>query len=581
MSSVVEQIKARLGVQDVVGSYLKLDGAGANLKAKCPFHAENTASFFVSPARGSYYCFGCNKGGDIFSFVQDIEGVDFRQALTLLADRAGVILVTGPEQHTDPHKILREIMETTTLFYQQELKEDNEPMDYLLKRGLQKETINNFRIGYAPDSWKKCLDYLLARGYQNRDIDSVGLSAVGKSGSSYDRFRQRIMFPIADSIGHVVAFTGRILETNRESVTVRDISTQGKYVNSPQTVLYNKSGVLYAYDKAKVSIRKENVCILVEGQMDAIMSHQAGLTNTVAVSGTALTNDHLMLVKRLTNNLILAFDADTAGVASSRRAVEMALDLDMDVRVAVVTDGKDPADSIKENPEAWKQSVKNSIHVIEYYLQVIREKTKDLRELRKRVEHEVLPLVVRLRSHIDQAHFIALIADRIDLKEDVIRESIRSMGLHKSDMSYKTDTTYITKATRTREDAIIEKILGIVFWQESEPAKATIDTGTVRKLFADIFGEQAAGREQALINNRERFMFEAEAQFAGSAEISKEIDRLFASLETEILKKKFYICMSDLKKSGISEAETKTLLEECQKMGSRLEVLKKFESKLI
>ncbi len=573
MSSAVEQIKARLSIQDVLGTYLKLESAGANLKAKCPFHAENTPSFFVSPARGSYYCFGCNKGGDIFTFVQEIEGQDFIGSLKLLADRAGVQLEARPSGERDTHAILKEIMESATLFYERELAETDEALKYLLNRGLNKDIVKLFRIGYAPDQWKKCFDYLTVKGYKAQDIAAAGLIVEGKSGSSYDRFRQRIMFPIADTTGATIAFTGRILETKQESLTVKDINLQGKYVNSPQTSLYSKSAVLYGYDKAKLAIRKENSAILVEGQMDTIMSHQAGLTNTVAVSGTALTNEHLALIKRLTNNIIMAFDADSAGIKSSRRAVEMALDLDLDIRVAAVTHGKDPADLVKEDPEAWREAVKKSTHVIDYYLSVITRETTDNRELRLQVEKEVIPLISRIKSSIDKAHFVSRIAERISLSESAIWESIRSLGSDKSTMSSTSNKTYAPE-TKSREDHIVEKIFGILFWQESEPAKAVMDVSTVRQNFALVLGQELVEKEQALHKDRERLMFEAEAQHAGSEEISKEIDHLLASLESEILKKKFQTIVHHLKQKGLPENKANELLQECQTIGARLESLK-------
>jgi len=573
MSSVAQEIKARLGVQDVIGSYLKLEAAGQNLKAKCPFHAENTPSFFVSPARNSYYCFGCNRGGDVFSFVQEIEGLDFREALKVLAARAGVPLTdegTGP----DPLKVVREIMEAATLFYVREREESQDAEKYLKSRGLTPETIKDFRIGYAPDAWSRCIDYLSARGYSKEDIERAGLSVTGKSGKQYDRFRQRIMFPINDTVGHVIAFTGRIIETAGQSMTVHDMATQGKYVNSPQTSLYSKSRVLYGFDKAKIAIRKQNVCILVEGQMDTIMSHQAGLPNTVAVSGTALTNEHLMLIKRLTNNLILAFDADTAGIASARRAVLMALELDMDVRVAVVPQGKDPADSIKEDPAIWRDAVKNSVHVIEYYLKLIQAGTADLRDLRKRAEHEILPFVARIKSHIDKAHFVSRIAQAIDLTEDVIW---KGLPLHESNSDAKVpnhEAVPLTQNPKSRIAVITDKLMGILLWQEGQKAEAVLDTGTMRQQIETLLEQRLESLGYTDADERERLTFEAEARLGTTDEVSAEAERLLASLESELLRKKFQDYMGELKHTR-DEERTRRLLSECQQIGVRLEILKK------
>ncbi|MCX6712416.1 MAG: DNA primase [Candidatus Vogelbacteria bacterium] len=322
MASSVEQIKAKLSIVDVVGSYLKLEKAGINYRGKCPFHNEKTPSFFVSLARGSYHCFGCNRGGDIISFVQDIEGLDFIEALRILAERAGVELEPLHRGEGLATNRLFTLLDEATKFYTQQLDLalNKKARDYLIERGLTEESIKNFRVGFAPDGWRGVYDHLIRLGFNEGEMIKVGLviantKAGPQASRGYDRFRSRLMFPIANPNGKVVGFSGRIFGAETE--------TTAKYINSPQTELYNKSKILYGYDRAKQAMRQQDECIFVEGQMDLIMSHQAGATNTVAVSGTALTTEHIQLVKRLTDNIVLANDYDLAGLKASLRAINL------------------------------------------------------------------------------------------------------------------------------------------------------------------------------------------------------------------------------------------------------------------
>lgn len=569
MSSTTDTIKTRLSVQDVIGSYIKLEKAGANFKARCPFHNERTPSFFVSPARGSYYCFGCNKGGDIFAFVQDVEGLDFKGALKVLAERAGVPLETFAGGNKDDLDILREIMEAATLFYERELAETQEAQQYIKGRGIHADTVKRFRIGFAPDSWRKCFDFLTAKGYSPKDIALAGLSVEGKQGSSYDRFRQRIMFPISDPSGRVVAFSGRIMPSQAMPQTIHDVNAQGKYVNSPQTPLYNKGAILYGFDKAKMAMRKEDTCILVEGQIDLVMSHQAGYAHTVAVSGTALTKEHLSMIQRMTNNLVLAFDADKAGVASSRRAVELAFELSMEVHIAKISSGKDPADVIRENPERWKESIAHRMPVVEFYLEQCKQE-HDVRIMRRRVEAEVIPFVARIKSPIEQAHFISRTAEEANVSEETIRESVR-MAHRDTSIEPKGESP---KPQSGKRDMLLTRLAGILFWQESQ-AHPGMDTRDLRSMLETTLDEKFGSWMNDREAERSRLIFEAEAYYAGSQNVYKDVDELTRSLEGEALKEEFRRIVERLKVKGIDPEETSELLKRSHEVAKRLEDLKK------
>src|SRR3990167_7220635 len=333
MNSPVAKIKERLSIEDVVSSYIKLERAGANLKAKCPFHNEKTPSFFVSPSRESYYCFGCGASGDIFTFVEEFEGLDFKGALKLLAARAGIVLEYQNKEEESEKEKLYKALEESTLYFSNNLKENKKVLEYLKSRGLSEDTIKDFRVGFAKDDWRELYNYLKKEGYSDPELERAGLVIKSEKGF-YDRFRGRIMFPISDSSGRIIAFSGRVFNGDKKSA---------KYINSPETPIFSKSSVLYGLDRAKESIRKNNFSILVEGQMDLLLSHQAGYRNTVATSGTALSEStetkenvvsNLGLIRRLSENLVLAFDGDKAGLHASERAGRIALSLGMDVKVA-------------------------------------------------------------------------------------------------------------------------------------------------------------------------------------------------------------------------------------------------------
>lgn len=315
MSSIVDQIKDRVDIIDLISGYLKLQKSGINYKARCPFHNEKTASFFVSPERQIWHCFGCSAGGDIFGFVKQIEGIEFADALRMLAARAGVELHRqSPEyqQYQTAKTKLYEICALATRFFEKQLRESvagKKALDYLRDRGLTDESIKNFRLGYAPESWN-ALGEFLERNYDSKDVFDAGLAVKKENSGYYDRFRSRIMFPIFDLNGQVVGFSGRIFGEPAKDAEA------AKYVNTPQTAIYDKSRVLYGLDKAKLDIRRKNKCLVVEGNIDVIMSYQAGAANVVASSGTALTDGHLKIIKRYTDNLDLCFDADSAKAIS-------------------------------------------------------------------------------------------------------------------------------------------------------------------------------------------------------------------------------------------------------------------------
>lgn len=480
MSETTEKIKERLSIVDVISSYIKLEKAGSNFKARCPFHHEKTPSFFISPARNTYYCFGCGEKGDIFSFVERFEGVDFQGALRQLGERAGVPVVFEGKEKREARNTLYDLLETATQFFESNMKRNAGAEEYLRKRGLSQETIAKFRIGYVEDKWNTLFDFLKERGYTDADIERAGLIKKGEKGY-YDRFRGRIMFPISDAAGHVIAFSGRLFPDRDEG--------GAKYINSPETVLFNKSKTLYGLHRAKTSIRKANFSIVVEGQMDVVLSHQSGFPNTVALSGTALTAEHVRALKRLSSNIVFAFDADSAGVASSGKSAALALASGMDVKVAHIPEGTDPADLAKDDPEKLKQVIRESVHIINFYLSVLRESEPDRRKRARKIESTVLPFVARIESSIDRMHFVGEVARALDVPEEIVLEEVRKITVQGAPIE---DEESVGREAPGQEELnekerVLNHLSGIIKWQEAKKG-SVIDVSDVKKEMKSIIG---------------------------------------------------------------------------------------------
>ena len=419
----VQQIKDRLTIVDVVSSYVELAPAGKHMKAKCPFHNEKTPLFTISPDRGMYYCYGCQAGGDIFTFIQEMEGVDFKGALQILADKAGVELVReDPKKRTERDKQY-DVHESATKYFCEYLSKKTDAMSYLKDRGVTSETIAKWRIGYAPGppehGWRELKNALEAQKYTVQELLKTGLIKGADAGKEpYDLFRDRIMFPIFDAQGKVVAYSGRILTKDTEAP---------KYVNSPDSELFNKSEILYGYNKAKQGIRTMDFSLIVEGQFDVVMAHQAGYHNTVAVSGTALTDHHVMLLQRLSSKVVLALDGDRAGITAVKKAADLMLGRGMDVKVAHMADGEDPADMIQNDPATFKHTIGTSKHVIEFLLDILQEQNHDERTYKLKTREEILPYVVKIPNRIDQEHFETIIAERLETTKDAIHFEVERL----------------------------------------------------------------------------------------------------------------------------------------------------------
>ena len=479
-SDSVQLIKGKLNIIDVISPYVELHKAGRHFKGKSPFTNEKTPSFFVSPERGMYYCFSTSQGGDIFRFIEVMEGLDFKGALKLLADKAGVELVPENPKKKSERDQLHAVLEEATKYFESELETHGEARAYLEGRKVKPETIKKWRIGYAPGppkaGWRELRQHLNTAGFNDTIMLKAGLIKGAETGKEpFDTFRDRVMFPLRDQNGRVVGFSGRILAKDSEAP---------KYVNSPETDLYHKSDLLYGYDMAKHGIRSLGFWLIVEGQFDVVMSHQAGYNNAVAVSGTALTPHHVQLLERLSTKVVLALDADKAGIAAMKRAAELMLKRGIDVKVAALPEGSDPADMVVSDQKAYKNAIGHSVHVVEFLLTHLRQTISDDRAFKLRVREEVIPFVILIPNHIDREHFEGVIATSLGTTKDAVHFEVSRLeeDSKRATTTYKKNPTTTTStqnvSTTHRKDSTLLYLLAAIAVLEA-PLKTILEREVV------------------------------------------------------------------------------------------------------
>jgi len=438
----VDEIKQRLDIVEILSSYVPdLKKSGRNFRAVCPFHSEKTPSFFVFPERQSWHCFGaCGTGGDMFAFVMRKEGVDFKEALNILAERAGVPVVQRKlDEGKSEADRLKEINEAAAEYYHNLLFHSaggQRTREYLTRRGVSEKTMRQFLIGYSQDSWDFLRLELLKRGYRENELSAAGLVVEKeKEAGTYDRFRNRLMFPIRDAGGRVVGFGARALDDSLP-----------KYLNSPQTLIFDKSSSLYGIDFARPAIRKENLAVIVEGYMDVVVAHQYGFSNVVASLGTALTEKHVGIVKKLTNRLVLALDADAAGEMATLRGIEVAShtfdqkvvplptpaglvsyeeELDAEIGVMVLPDGKDPDDVIKESPQEWQRLLEKAAPVVDYTFDLV-VSNLDVTKARDKSQavDQLLPLIAEIKHPVRRAHYLQKLSRAVAVDEQTLAAAL-------------------------------------------------------------------------------------------------------------------------------------------------------------
>lgn len=537
MLSQTEEIKARVDLVDLIQEYIKLTPAGVdNFKALCPFHNEKTASFMVSKDKQIWHCFGCSEGGDIFTWLEKTEGMDFPEALRVLAKKANVKLeYHQPESSNEKTKLLDVCKQTTDYWHDLLLKDKQAEFvrDYLSERGLQKETILEWQLGWAKDSWDDLMNHLKELGYSEKEIFNAGLIVKSDQGKGYyDRFRNRLIFPINNHHGQVVGFTGRTMADE-----------DAKYINSPQTLIYSKSYILYGIAKAKSYIRKQDYAILVEGNTDVIAVSQAGTKNVVGISGTALTIEQINILKRYSNNVMIGFDADSAGQKATLRGLDLAWQQGMNVKIIKLKAGKDPDACIKEDKQLWLDSIKEAINIIDYYFEII---LKDLdlsrSDHKKKAAIGLLPIIAKLPDVIDRSHYIQKLAARLAVSDKILEDKINSLR-----SKGKRGQPQIKEPVIKRQDTVemlSERILAILL---SYPKKISL---IINELLPEDFKEKAFQeiyKELVIYYNKDSFsdLDRQEAQkkvgelFKDKSDLLEQVSRL------ELLANKDFYSLTD------------------------------------
>ena len=469
MNNNVEEIKARLNIVDVVGEYVRLTKAGANWKGLCPFHHEKSPSFMVNEEKQIFHCFGCTKGGDVISFVMEMESLEFREALKILAEKAGVELEEYKSQDSGNKKRIMSALELSAKFYETQLWNGmgkNKILKYLCDRGLTDKSIKKFRLGYAPNGWDNVIKFLTGRGYSMEEIMQTGL-LVQKDNSTgyYDRFRDRIMFPIMDIMGSVIGYSARVAPGGDES--------QAKYINTPETIVYHKSKVLYGISHAKNDIKQKNYTLLVEGNMDVIASSQAGIQNVVAVSGTALTSDQITILKRYSQNIAMLFDMDNAGQQAARKSADLCFGKDMKVKIVALIDGKDAADVVQKDPQLLLKAVKESVGAMDYFFSMALKKyDKNSASGKNNIAKEILAHVANMENKIERSHWTKKIAHELDVEESVINDVLKTVIVNSERYNeQKADLPEDSASFQKRSDMLKNSLIGAIIsnskmWKE-------------------------------------------------------------------------------------------------------------------
>ncbi len=425
LMSDIDEIKSRLNIVDIIGERVTLKKAGRNLKGLCPFHNEKTPSFTVSPDRQTFHCFGCGKGGSVFDFVMLIEHVDFAEALETLADKAGVTLERRPAD-TPEAKIKQKILEANHLaseYYHYLLTQHavgEHARAYLKHRGVTDKSMKTFSIGYSPNTWDSVGSFLRKKGYDDRLLETAGLVIRGTRGY-YDRFRGRVMFALKDHRGNVVGFSGRVLDPEAK---------EAKYINTSETPVYVKGKMLYGLDVTKDSIQKNNEAIVMEGELDVISSFQEGISNVVAIKGSAVTEDHVRLLRRFAERLIFALDSDLAGDAAARRGIEIAEKSGFDMRVAAMPLGKDPDEAARENPLLLKKALKEAVPIYDYFLSsALKRNDPETAFGKRKISEEFMPTLLKIDNPIVQGHYIRKLSAALATSDETVREGMAKIRI--------------------------------------------------------------------------------------------------------------------------------------------------------
>ena len=530
-----EEIKQKLDIVQVLRDYLDLRPAGRNFKARCPFHQEKTPSFIVSPDRQIWHCFGCGEGGDIFKFLMKYENIEFYEALKILAEKAGVELRELSPIDQKQFGVLYDINNAALRFWSEMFEDSSRAKEYLSSRGLGMETIIEFELGFAPNQFDALTVHLINEGFNIEDIVRAGLAFKTERGKYIDRFRGRIMFPIHNSFGKVVGFSGRILP----ELETADV---GKYINSPGTPIFNKSRLLYGFWKSKSFIRDTKTVLLVAGQMDFLMLWQNGVKNLSATSGTALTVDHLKVLRKLADNVIITFDKDEAGMIAAERAIDLAGAADLNAFVLDFGDFKDPAEAVAKNPELISELVKRPTPAMDYYFE--RYLTHEGAQPKEKVR-TLLKKIKNLWSRIERANWIRELSHRTgltakDLSEEL--ERIEEVEINRG-LSEVITPIQIKKSELTRFEHIVLRTLSLISIKEELQllvgSRLDFISGKYRDVYLALSGGNRSGLDGETSALLDMIILRSSLETELEEEKAKEeLNSLLKELELEYWKEK-------------------------------------------
>lgn len=576
-TGTVAEIKSRLPVTEIVGETVQLKRAGTTWKGLCPFHAEKTPSFTVSPERESWHCFGCGEHGDIFTFVMKRDGLDFREALNRLAEKAGVEVSARGASEDRHRKRLREALEAAIAWYREVLRQARqaEPARrYLAERGFTEETLDRFGIGYAPDTWDALVKRLAAKGFSPEDMVGAGLASASQRGTPVDRFRGRIMIPIRDAAGRPVGLGGRVMPGGEGP----------KYLNSPATALFDKSRTLYAIDLAKNAIRKEQLAVIVEGYTDVMAAHQAGFRNVVASMGTALTRGQVDLATRYADSVALAYDVDLAGETATQRGLLEELGPSQSVtkvRVIRIPAGKDPAELFQTDPDGWRKAVEDAKPVVEYFMDRVAAEV-DISTVagRRDMAGRVLAILQRVGDPVEQDMYLQQLSRTVQVDERVLREAIhRPRVQRRAAASPATPVgpgTIVLDAVETETLALLFRHPGLTAEHATNPLPFGRPVATA---LADTWTAWVAEHAAHGSTDIEGFLAELDPISAELARAVIQTANAGPRLEPAMAAEALRVCRLRLRSARVEEAigDGRRLLEDAERDGDR-ELLAQIET---
>lgn len=581
----VDEVKQRLSIEDVISEYVPLKRAGRNWRGLSPFSNEKTPSFMVSPEKQIWHDFSSGKGGNMFSFIMEVEGVDFKGALELLARKAGVDLDqyrSAPRRDGPNKERLHELLELAAKFYQVQFSKNKTALEYVLKkRQFSKETALEWRLGYAPNNGSALVEYTKSKGFNENEIKQAGLSAKSYRGGIQDMFRGRLMIPLQDPQGRVIGFTARLLQ---------DDPNAPKYINTPQTVLYDKSRHIYGLHLAKESIRKTKIAVLVEGNLDVIASHQADVKNVVATAGTALTEPHLKALSRFTGDIRLCFDADKAGVAATERAIPIASKVKVSLSIIDVPSGKDPDELIKQDPELWREAINKNQYALDWLMARYKKLLNiDSAQGKREFSDVLLPVVRGLTDDVERDHYLNAIAETINVSKDALTQKLSKTAAPNAPERHrriKTKPVQIDKIA-VENQKTQDQFLALMFSRQTlrefldlvtpemlykDEAKRLLEFLKQNKGFKGKPDEVEALRPIAEYSKIVVLLYEELYQGLELNELHYEAARLQARLIEQFIKKEKQKLAEALESAD--ETATKTLLEQAKQYDALLNQVK-------